>query len=519
MAEATQTVKQKAGSVNLDQVVLIKAGTPNVEFDLNSYIVELSIFEDIFSNALSGSLVISDSNNLIGSVPIIGGEILNISVSVPGYPNYSIHRSFYVYSIKDRANTSGDRQQMYILYFISLEAMVDNITFISKKYAGDGDDIAKEIFSEYLAMPRYWNKDWKFPAGLSKDNSFTIPDWKKEITTKNLSPLITKKDSDGVVTKMIESGEKIAKTAAKIAVDVATGGVTNALGINPFSGAKKITFVVPMWTPFKAINWLANRHLDEGSISPTTLFWETTQGFYFTSIDSIFKAQSERGLRKLFFYGLDDAAIKVIMDNKAKTGKNTQNGLPADYTKVESVLIPKSTDILQSQDNGHYSSNLVTLDIVTKKYQENIFDYASNFSTFEHLHGKKNAPQPTFATQQLRNFYSYKTFRPTHTKLFNDYEVPKHEDTVLQRTSILYDISNIKIEISVPGFCTTQAGEVVEFYYPKIGTKPEKLELKNLVDPYLSGSYLVTAVRHIILRDKYYMRLELAKESFATGLG
>jgi len=135
------------------------------------------------------------------------------------------------------------------------------------------------------------------------------------------------------------------------------------------------------------------------------------------------------------------------------------------------------------------------------------------------LAGEKGDSRPTFPSQQSRNFFSYRTFRPKHKALFNDYQDPKYEDWVLQRTALSYDLSNMKVEITVPGFCNTEAGEVVDFYYPKMGEKPSNASPADLVDPYLSGSYLVTAIRHIITQDKYYMRMELVKESLATALG
>lgn len=465
----------KAGSIKVESLVLIKAGE---EYDLNTYLIELSIFEDVFSNTLSGTAVISDSNNLVGALPIIGGEILTAKLSVPGFENNTIHRSFYVYAVRDRNPSSTDRQQTYMLCFASLEAAVDNVTYISRKYTGQTDEIAKKIFDEYLAMPRVWDKTYPMPAGLSTDASMAIPAWKKEIPQQMLNKLDT--GSESPVSK------------------------------------NKVTWVVPLWTPFKALNWLANRHIEEDSKSPSTLCWESSQGFYFSSIDKLFKAQSDVKARKQYFYGLDDAAIEAI---RKASKDNTQNILPKGYDKVETVLIPKGTDVFQSQEHGHYSSNMHILDVVTKKYEEYIFDYASNFSDFQHLHGNESSPSPTFPTQQIRNIYSYRTFRPKHKYVFNDYQDPKFEDWVLQRTSILYDLSNIKVEITVPGYCQTEAGEVVQFYYPRLGPKSEKLELEDLVDPYYTGSYLVTAVRHIITQDKYYMRLELVKESFATSLG
>lgn len=457
----------KPGSILVEEFSLLT--DKGLEFDLKTYIVQLSIFEDIFANVLSGMAVITDNNNLVGSVPIIGREILTIRVRVPGF-KATISRSFYVYSVENRNPTSNDRQQTYQLNFMSIEGVVDNVTYISKKYTGPTDKIAENIFNEFLQVPRLWKKEYPFPSGLSKNNSFLVPEWSKAAPRENLNTLAI-------------------------------------AGNRPFKS--KVTWVVPMWTPFKALNWLANRSIDGSNKGPNTLFWESSQGFYFSSMDAIFENQKDIKNRKMFFYGLDEAAIQQINEKQGM-----ENTLGKGYEKVEEVTIPQITDMIKSQDYGHFASNMHVLDIVKKEYKEYIFDYASNFEDFKHLDGVR----PAFNVNTPRSFYSYKTFRPKHNKLFNDYEDPKYEDWVTQRTSLMYDYSNLRVVITVPGYCDMEAGEVVNFYYPRMGEKGPGAEVNDLIDPYLSGSYLVVAVRHMISESKYRMKIELVKESLANTL-
>lgn len=458
----------KPGAVSVEEFTLFT--DKGEEFDLKTFVVNLSIFEDIFSNVLTGSAIITDNLNLVGSIPMIGREIINVRVRIPGFENSQINRAFYVYSIQNRAATSQDRQQTYEIHFIALEGMVDNVTFISKKYNGPTDEIAEKIFNEYLRMPRVWSKDYPFPAGLSKENALLTPDWYKAVPQTNLNKL-------------------------------------NIGGGRPFKS--KVCWVVPMWSPFKALNWLANRSIDGSTEGPNVMCWETSQGFYFASMDTIFEKQSDVKNRKEFFYGLDDAGIDMIHKSLG-----TQNSLVKGYEKVEDVKIPMITDVLKSQDYGHMASNMHVLDIAVKDYKEYIFDYPSNFETFQHLDG----PRPSFHVNQVRNIYSYKTFRTAHKKLFNDYEEPNYDKWVLQRNSLLFDLSNLRVEITVPGYCNTEAGEVVNFYYPRMSEKGAGMELKDLIDPFLSGSYVVVAARHMIAEEKYRMKLELVKESLAKSL-
>ena len=45
---------------------------------------------------------------------------------------------------------NADREQMYALYFCSMEAVSDNITQVSKKYEGTTDEIADKLYTDYL---------------------------------------------------------------------------------------------------------------------------------------------------------------------------------------------------------------------------------------------------------------------------------------------------------------------------------------------------------------------------------
>ena len=107
--------------------------------DIKSFVVELNIYEDIFSNALQGVLIVVDSKELLSGLPLVGDELLNLWIQTPSFGEAqpdgygeSIKKTFSIYSIKNRM-LNADREQMYALYFCSMEAVSDNITQVSKK--------------------------------------------------------------------------------------------------------------------------------------------------------------------------------------------------------------------------------------------------------------------------------------------------------------------------------------------------------------------------------------------------
>ena len=60
---------QFAGEFSLDRCELISSS--GVSADISKIIVEINIFEDIFSNALTGSIIITDTNNLVDNIFVI----------------------------------------------------------------------------------------------------------------------------------------------------------------------------------------------------------------------------------------------------------------------------------------------------------------------------------------------------------------------------------------------------------------------------------------------------------------
>ena len=71
-----------AGDYKLDHVFLHNHKGEIV--DVKQVMVELNIYESIYSNALTGSIVIADAQNLIGKLEINGTERIAFKLSTPG---------------------------------------------------------------------------------------------------------------------------------------------------------------------------------------------------------------------------------------------------------------------------------------------------------------------------------------------------------------------------------------------------------------------------------------------------
>lgn len=281
----------------------------------------------------------------------------------------------------------------------------------------------------------------------------------------------------------------------------------------------KLEMVSPYWTPMKIMNWIAARSITSQGKAPNVLFYETNKGFYAHSIEDLIAAQRDAGnLFTEYFF-----AQAAVRDHSSGNFSYTLPDVARQFSIIQNLAFPESSDWLKAQDFGHYAGTLVTHDIVLKRYREHTWDYFANFNKFGHMESYSKtgdaivqnlaASYPTFSGASLRSPNSYRGFKPKHYSLFNGYEDNGVEFWSLQRNSLLHDLSAVRFEIQVPGRTDIEAGRLVFIHMPKGATTSP--EFGENFDPLLTGVYLITAIRHqFSLTGKHTMTLEVAKDSF-----
>lgn len=493
MREPTLTSRQRdlnelirPGDVLINKVTLKTLAGDTI--DMKPFLVEINLFEDIFSPALMGNLVIRDAINLIGTVPLVGDEILTLDVNTPGFstaeasdPINKIQKSFSVYAIKNR-QLNADREQFYTIYFCSMEASLDNVAKVSRKFSGSTDDIAMKIYEEYFKIPRIFE---------SKTSMEAAPESNSTETTSS------EQTNDGKFTPLF---------------------------ISDAPHTSFITFVSPMWSPMKIMNWLAKRSLGQTYDSPTYLFYETTKAFYFTSIEALIDVQMTNNL----IYSDYLYSTTPLVDQK------TEGGLNNSYATVKDMKFLTTLDVLNSQDLGHFTNSVYTFDLIKKEHRHWIYDHGFQFDEYRHLESYKFESSKYIKddTKKYHSIFPVNVMRSYNTKNFMATINPgvldstqssidlSPEDFIGQRNSALMDISTLKISIDVPGRTDCEAGKVVRFFYPSVSSKDEKTPetQKTLWDPLVSGFFLITAIHHHITPFHHNMILELSKDSYANPL-
>ena len=478
MANETVTPSTKVGFKSVGDVEILVCELRNLQdqvLDLKNFIKEIEIYEDMFSSAIQGRLTISDSRNLVASLPIVGNEVLSLHIKnsiMSGDYLESIKRSFYLYGIKNRTLNKDNEEQVDLL-FCSIEAIKDNVTYISRKFEGRTDEIALQIFDEYLSTPRGYDS----------------------IKTTEETPLI------------------VADTPHQ----------------------SKVSFIANNWTPFQCLNYIAKRSIGSKSTAPTFLFYETSTQFYLTSFQALMDTQLSKNiiLAKYQYVPKGDA-------DKAKLSK---------YQSVENVTFPEHLDIFAGQDTGRFTSTTTTLDILTKKVNNWIWDHGLAFGedirteSYKGYDAQKSGlgdagtvkREPNelvnhlpYPVHVLRSADTKKFFKTIHfNSTNNETTIPEiTTDTLVDytpelftgpRVSSIQDFTSLVVNIEVPGRTDMEVGSLVEFLYPRAVSSDEKNDdQRYLWDPFISGVWMITAIRHKFTPTDHKMLLELAKDSFKT---
>lgn len=278
----------------------------------------------------------------------------------------------------------------------------------------------------------------------------------------------------------------------------------------------EVTFTSPGWHPMHCLNWLAARATTRAYKSPSFLFYETTQGYYFANMEAII---DNAVTTKQIYRDYINMANKIT--GESADGRYVRD-IDKDYKKVEDLEIVETFNGFKNTQNGYYANRLITLDLLTKKYETFDYDHVANYKDYKHLEDIAGSSKAPFNDDALRAPASYVHFYPRHENLFNN--APGNvsdiiEKTLPQRVSVLKELGNFKLIITVPGRTDAEVGNVIYLSYPDARPRDETDKTDTGEDPLFSGYYLITAIRHKVTLIKHMMIMEIVKESYRDTQG
>jgi len=423
--------------------------------DLTNIRGTLNIFEDIFNNFITGNISVVDAWDLPMLYPLIGEEILELSFKRPGTKNQEA---------SDQTNAYGSENQLQYL---------------------EATDSYKMKFRVVKMTDRKLIRD----RAQSYTLHFTSPE------------LIANKKSK--VRKSYKS-----KLYSDMIVDIYNTFLKDGKPLVVEKSMYEQDFVFSNWTPSQCINIAASRSIPNGRSGSNYVFFETVAGFNYVSLEKLFEAKEKETL-------LYQPSNIMLLPPNRPIDEEVRNVYEFDYVEY--------FDVISNLQHGMYAAKLLTVDPVRRVYAEYNYDYSKEFDRVKHLEKNKLCSDglDALSAPYMARFDLLVTNKD-HDKV--DWIVSKEpgikpmqlENYVLQRQSQMQQINNVRIAVTLPGNPDRHAGDVIAFALPnamgdpqRFGGEPEK---------YLSGRYLISAVRNRLEPNGFHQDIELIKDSFLSKI-
>jgi len=466
-----------AGDYNMSEIILhnhANSGFTNEEDGVNiqKLVVEMNIYESINKNSVSGTLVIVDSVNLIGNLPIQGTERLSFKLSTPGAHEFGhiidcseeTGHPMHVYKLTDKKQLN-EGTCSYVLHFCSREFLRNLRTKVSEAFTGTIDQMVTKILADkdYLDSKRTL-----FYQKTGNQDKITVP---------NLRPF--------------KAIEMLAKRALADQTESSSAGYH---------------------------------------------FYQTTKGFHFRSFESmcVDSRGMPREVKQEFNYMPINLNDPQLSDAGRRRGQlAASDKILHDLTSVEEYkFINNFHDVALNQAAGTYGHRVITHNLFNKSYKIDDYHYHNRFNQTKHTDGPNPAVvdtpvdfETTIDGQRQRGVSDYPesrvtvmaTTQYTHDEETGAFGIDVGQDGITEaaRVSQLATVSSgTNLKLTVKGQSYLQPGDVIKF---NILSVENKTNSDGKLDPQYAGRYIITKIRHRVTNDEYIQVLECSKDSVFTA--
>ena len=426
--------------------------------DIKNLVQELNIYESIYKNALTGSVVIIDAQNLIAKLEIQGTERISFTLKTPGAidDRSTINASeatghpFHVYKITDRKQVAPGTL-LYTLHFGSREFMRNLRTKVSQAYDGRLDRAVHQIMFDENYL-----------------------DSRKEMTYEPCG------NSDKVVIPNLRPFDAINMIAEKSLPEK-----SNGVGYYFYETTKGFHF--RSWDNMISVNGRHRR--------------DTKQQFYYMPLNI-----TDPDIEDKINHEYKSVESYRFINNFHDVAANTVGGTYG-HRVISYNLFDKSFE----QDDYHYHN-----DFVFSKHSEHTdsqFD-AEKYAIAESFVDEDDKSVSDYPESRV-------SLQSTTRFLHNEdkgavYGLDVLQDgkqtgkRIAQQAQV---IQGTALKLVVKGQSYLEAGDLIEF---KLRSVDEK-NTDGVEDPQYAGKYVITKIRHQINAEKYIMVLECAKDSVKQG--
>jgi hypothetical protein len=430
--------------------------------NIQSLVSEMNIYEGINKNSVAGTLVILDSINLIGNLPIQGTERLSFKLSTPGAHEFGhivdcseeTGYPMHVYKLTDKKQLN-EGTCSYILHFCSREFLRSLRTRVSESFEGTIDEMVTKILADENYLD---SKKTLFYQKTRNQDKLVVP---------NMRPF--------------KAIEMLSKRALSDQTE------SNSAGYH---------------------------------------FYETTKGFHFRSFESmsVDSRGMPREVKQEFNYMPMNADSSITGVIPTKDGKQIDK-IIHDLTSVEDYkFINNFHDVAANTALGTYGHRVITHNLYNKSYKVSDYHYHNYFNQTKHTDGPNPAIVDTPVDFDDKNVSDYPESRisvmPTTQYAYDEdtgnFGIDVEQDGITEaaRVSQRNAVSaGTKLKLTIKGQSYLQVGDVIQF---NILSVENKTNSEGKQDPHFSGRYIIENMRHRVTTREYLQVIECAKDSVVT---
>lgn len=429
------------------------------ELDVTYLLSEMNINENLFAKCITGSLVLTDSLNLIANMPIMEGDLIKGTfernkddVWVDKFdPDFVIDFTYEIVKIIAQTKIKQD-VQVIALSFVS-STYTDHLSGrISKSYKQMAySDMVLEIYDEWLSR-----------GGL-----------KGELPTKFLN---------------VETSDEV------------------------------WNMIIPNMKPYDAITMLSRKSFKGDAAN--YLFWEDKEEFHYEPIENLLKADSVADYYTASADQWTSESSGKIPDIKILEPRYL-NLIDMKYLGYHDISVAAQSGMLGNRLIKHDIYNKRVTDYFPRGEEapnyiiDTPYDYFGDYAKTKHVDDTKELVKAYTNTKMAEDDgNTILSVYPDHENQWDDQVSFKPEDWLRQRKGQMAQLKFIKFEVKTPGNLTRKVGDKIFLkiwspeWTPRAGGQIPEYDSK------LQGNYLITAIRRKFTQDHYTNIMEVIKDDY-----
>ena len=430
--------------------------------DIKALVQEFNLYESIYKTAMTGSVVVVDTINLIGRLPIQGTERISFKLTTPGTTDGMIDCSersghpMHVYKLTNKQQVS-EGTQIYTLHFCSREFLRDLRTKVSQSYNGRYDQMVRSIFEDKDYLD---SRKRLFVEKTRNQDKVVIP---------NLSPF-----------------EAIDFMSNRALADDKSGA-----GFHFYETTKGFHF-----RSWESLCVKANK----SSREPKQVFRYMAQNID----DPRLTPEKNQKLANKIVHDYTSVESYRFLNNFHDVAANTALG-----TYGHRVITHNIYDKSYKEDDYHYHKSFADTQHTDKRYNnfaivDSPVDWDTTDDSPPRNKGVSDYPESRVTVQPTTQF--------AHGEDTGAFGIDVSQDGIIEGERLAQSNqihSGTKLQMTIKGQSYLQSGDLIEFQVRSVDAE----NTDGDHDPQYAGHYIITKIRHRVTDTDYIQVIECSKDS------